>query len=81
MLTPILQPSEEEEIVDLMVMKLGSLFGLKCKKQGNDGRTERKFSSSNRLSTMSSDGWYSTVKNKVNFHSEYFVMAVAASFL
>ncbi|XP_078480345.1 LOW QUALITY PROTEIN: polycystin-1-like protein 2, partial [Lampetra planeri] len=35
------KPSEEEEIVDLMLMKLCSLFGLKCQKQGGDGRTER----------------------------------------
>lgn len=34
------QPSEEEEIVDLMLMKLGSLFGLKCKKENGDGQTE-----------------------------------------
>uniref|UniRef100_A0A8C4HX98 Polycystic kidney disease 1 like 2a n=1 Tax=Dicentrarchus labrax TaxID=13489 RepID=A0A8C4HX98_DICLA len=28
------KPSEEDEIVDMMLMKLCSLFGLKCKKQG-----------------------------------------------
>uniref|UniRef100_A0A8D3EA04 Polycystic kidney disease protein 1-like 2 n=1 Tax=Scophthalmus maximus TaxID=52904 RepID=A0A8D3EA04_SCOMX len=30
------KPSEEDEIVDLMLMKLCSLFGLKCKKQVGD---------------------------------------------
>lgn len=34
-----LQPSEEEEIVDLMLMKLCSLFGLKSKKK-DDALTE-----------------------------------------
>ncbi|XP_058485671.1 polycystin-1-like protein 2 [Solea solea] len=37
------KPSEEEEIVDLMLMKLCSLFGLKFKKQGGDEPTERPF--------------------------------------
>ncbi|XP_061526662.1 polycystin-1-like protein 2 isoform X2 [Phycodurus eques] len=36
------KPSEEEEIVDLMMLKLCSLFGIKCKsKQGDDGLTEK----------------------------------------
>lgn len=35
-----LQPSEEEEIVNLMLMKLCGLFGLKCKKQGVESSTE-----------------------------------------
>ncbi|XP_076592785.1 polycystin-1-like protein 2 [Chaetodon auriga] len=35
------KPSEEDEIVDLMLMKLCSLFGLKCKKQGGDCLPER----------------------------------------
>lgn len=30
------KPSEEEEIVDLMMMKLCSLFGIKCKKRSRD---------------------------------------------
>lgn len=29
----LFQASEEEEIVDLMVMKLFSFFGIKCKKE------------------------------------------------
>ncbi|XP_019954244.2 polycystin-1-like protein 2 isoform X2 [Paralichthys olivaceus] len=37
------KPSEDDEIVDLMLMKLCSLFGLKCKKQGGDSPTERPF--------------------------------------
>lgn len=52
----VLQPSEEEEIVDLMLMKLCSLFGLKCKKQESDSQTVRPFVSSasnNGLSTTS----------------------------
>uniref|UniRef100_A0A3Q1CIZ1 Polycystic kidney disease 1 like 2a n=1 Tax=Amphiprion ocellaris TaxID=80972 RepID=A0A3Q1CIZ1_AMPOC len=51
------KPSEEDEIVDLMLMKLCSLFGLKCKKQGGGVLTERPTVSSapiNRLSTISS---------------------------
>lgn len=51
------QPSEEEEIVDLMLMKLFSLFGLKSKKPGGDGLSERPVVSSapqNGLSTISS---------------------------
>ncbi|KAM9366988.1 polycystin-1-like protein 2 [Symphorus nematophorus] len=51
------KPSEEDEIVDLMLMKLCSLFGLKCKKQGGDCPTERPVISSasnNGLSTISS---------------------------
>ncbi|XP_026234452.1 polycystic kidney disease protein 1-like 2 [Anabas testudineus] len=50
------EPSEEEEIVDLMLMKLCSLFGLKCKKQESDSQTVRPFVSSasnNGLSTTS----------------------------
>ncbi|XP_053175168.1 polycystic kidney disease protein 1-like 2 [Scomber japonicus] len=50
------KPSEEEEIVDLMLMKLGSLFGLKCKKQGGDSPTDRpdiSHASNNGLSTIS----------------------------
>ncbi|XP_047436040.1 polycystic kidney disease protein 1-like 2 isoform X3 [Mugil cephalus] len=35
------KPSEEEEIVDLMLMKLCSLFGLKFKKQEGVGMTEK----------------------------------------
>uniref|UniRef100_A0A8P4GNN8 Polycystic kidney disease protein 1-like 2 n=1 Tax=Dicentrarchus labrax TaxID=13489 RepID=A0A8P4GNN8_DICLA len=35
------KPSEEDEIVDMMLMKLCSLFGLKCKKQGGNCLTER----------------------------------------
>ncbi|KAE8297039.1 Polycystic kidney disease protein 1-like 2 PC1-like 2 protein Polycystin-1L2 Precursor [Larimichthys crocea] len=35
------KPSEEDEIVDLMLMKLCSLFGLKCKKQGGDCPAEK----------------------------------------
>ncbi|XP_042266661.1 polycystic kidney disease protein 1-like 2 [Thunnus maccoyii] len=51
------KPSEEDEIVDLMLMKLCSLFGLKCKKQGGDSLTERpdiSSASNNGLSTISS---------------------------
>ncbi|XP_075966222.1 polycystin-1-like protein 2 [Anarhichas minor] len=40
------KPSEEDEIVDLMLMKLFSLFGLKCKKQDGDCPTERPVGSS-----------------------------------
>lgn len=47
------QPSEDEEIVDLMLMKLGSLFGLKCKKQGGEDQTRNATSSKNELSTVS----------------------------
>ncbi|XP_036400112.1 polycystic kidney disease protein 1-like 2 [Megalops cyprinoides] len=36
------KPSEEEEIVDLMLMKLCSLFGIKCKKDEKDGVDGRK---------------------------------------
>lgn len=52
-----LQPSEEDEIVDLMLMKLCSLFGLKFKQQGGDCLTERPDVSSvsnNGLSMISS---------------------------
>ncbi|XP_044057560.1 polycystic kidney disease protein 1-like 2 isoform X2 [Siniperca chuatsi] len=51
------QPSEEDEIVDLMLMKLCSLFGLKYKKQGGDCLTERPVvtsASNNGLSAISS---------------------------
>ncbi|XP_033504613.2 polycystin-1-like protein 2 [Epinephelus lanceolatus] len=50
------EPSEEDEIVDLMLMKLFSLFGLKCKKQSGDCQAERAAVSSafnNGLSTIS----------------------------
>uniref|UniRef100_A0A8C3A6T3 Polycystic kidney disease 1 like 2a n=1 Tax=Cyclopterus lumpus TaxID=8103 RepID=A0A8C3A6T3_CYCLU len=40
------KPSEEDEIVDLMLMKVFSLFGLKCKKQAGDCPTERPVGSS-----------------------------------
>ncbi|XP_040019356.2 polycystin-1-like protein 2 [Gasterosteus aculeatus] len=40
------KPSEEDEIVDLMLMKLFSLFGVKCKKPAGDGTTERPVGSS-----------------------------------
>ncbi|KAK5935294.1 hypothetical protein CgunFtcFv8_020669 [Champsocephalus gunnari] len=51
------KPSDEEEIVDLMLMKLFSLFGLKSKKPGGDGLSERPVVSAapqNGLSTISS---------------------------
>ncbi|KAI3377913.1 hypothetical protein L3Q82_009040 [Scortum barcoo] len=50
------KPSEEDEIVELMLMKLCSLFGVKCKKQSGDCLTERpavSSSSNNGLSTIS----------------------------
>ncbi|KAF3686447.1 Polycystic kidney disease protein 1-like 2 PC1-like 2 protein Polycystin-1L2 Precursor [Channa argus] len=53
------KPSEEEEIVDMMLMKLCSLFGLKCKKQGSESVTEKPFvtSASNiGISTIMSEG-------------------------
>uniref|UniRef100_A0AAQ4Q994 Polycystic kidney disease 1 like 2a n=1 Tax=Gasterosteus aculeatus aculeatus TaxID=481459 RepID=A0AAQ4Q994_GASAC len=40
------KPSEEDEIVDLMLMKLFSLFGVKCKKPAGDCTTERPVGSS-----------------------------------
>lgn len=46
------QPSEDEEIVDLMLMKLGSLFGLKCKKQGGEDQKGNATSSNNEPSTV-----------------------------
>nr|XP_046243263.1 polycystic kidney disease protein 1-like 2 isoform X2 [Scatophagus argus] len=46
-------PSEEDEIVDLMLMKLCSLFGLKCKKQQPE-RTVVSSASNNGPSTISS---------------------------
>ncbi|XP_069030569.1 polycystin-1-like protein 2 [Embiotoca jacksoni] len=51
------KPSEEDEIVDLMLMKLCSLFGLKRKKQAGDGLTEGpavSSAASNRVETISS---------------------------
>ncbi|XP_054473206.1 polycystic kidney disease protein 1-like 2 [Anoplopoma fimbria] len=51
------KPSEEDEIVDLMLMKLFSLFGLKTKKQAGDCPTDCPAGSSasnNGLSTVSS---------------------------
>ncbi|XP_059209203.1 polycystin-1-like protein 2 [Centropristis striata] len=52
------KPSEEDEIVDLMLMKLFSLFGVKCKKQGGDCLTNERplvsSASNNGLSTVSS---------------------------
>ncbi|XP_045888956.1 polycystic kidney disease protein 1-like 2 isoform X2 [Micropterus dolomieu] len=51
------QPSEEDEIVDLMLMKLCSLFGLKYKNQGGDCLAERPAvtsASNNGLQTISS---------------------------
>ncbi|XP_055085881.1 polycystic kidney disease protein 1-like 2 [Periophthalmus magnuspinnatus] len=47
------KPSEEEEIVDLMLIKLCSLFGIKCKKQSCDG-PNHKPPSSNGIPTISS---------------------------
>ncbi|XP_077374484.1 polycystin-1-like protein 2 [Festucalex cinctus] len=51
------KPSEEEEIVDMMMMKLCSLFGIKCKsKQGDDGLTDKaglSCASNNGISTIS----------------------------
>ncbi|XP_041634961.1 polycystic kidney disease protein 1-like 2 [Cheilinus undulatus] len=35
------KPSEEEEIVDMMLMKICSLFGVKCKKQNSEGKIGR----------------------------------------
>uniref|UniRef100_A0A668V1H7 Polycystic kidney disease 1 like 2a n=1 Tax=Oreochromis aureus TaxID=47969 RepID=A0A668V1H7_OREAU len=51
------KPSEEDEIVDLMLMKICSLFGIKCKKEGGDGLSGRPDTSSapnNTLLTVSS---------------------------
>uniref|UniRef100_A0A3Q3NKY0 Polycystic kidney disease protein 1-like 2 n=1 Tax=Labrus bergylta TaxID=56723 RepID=A0A3Q3NKY0_9LABR len=45
------QKHHKEEIVDLMLMKICSLFGVKSKKQGDEGQTE---GSNNGLSTISS---------------------------
>lgn len=39
--------------MDLMLIKLGSLFGLKCKKQGGDGLKEKATFSNNGPSTIS----------------------------
>ncbi|XP_019742004.1 polycystic kidney disease protein 1-like 2 [Hippocampus comes] len=51
------KPSEEEEIVDMMMMKLCSLFGIKSKtKQGDDGQTEKAqltCASKNEIATIS----------------------------
>lgn len=50
MLTPlplcIPQPSEEEEIVDMMLMKICSLFGIKIKKKGVNNHDSTKESGS-----------------------------------
>lgn len=54
------QPSEDEEIVDLMLMKLGSLFGLKCKKQGGGDQTRNATSSNNEPSTVSPGNSFSS---------------------
>lgn len=51
------KPSEEDEIVDLMLMKICSLFGIKCKKEGGDGLSGRPDTSSapnNTVLTVSS---------------------------
>ncbi|KAM9408292.1 LOW QUALITY PROTEIN: polycystin-1-like protein 2 [Pholidichthys leucotaenia] len=51
------KPSDEEEIVDLMLMKLCSVFGIKCKKQGGEDLTENPVILStphSRISTISS---------------------------
>lgn len=43
----LFQASEEEEIVDLMLMKLFSFFGIKCKKEEKpvtDGQPEQQWS-------------------------------------
>ncbi|XP_035483332.2 polycystic kidney disease protein 1-like 2 isoform X1 [Scophthalmus maximus] len=50
------KPSEEDEIVDLMLMKLCSLFGLKCKKQVGDSSTGRPFVSSVSTTSANSSG-------------------------
>ncbi|XP_022621079.1 polycystic kidney disease protein 1-like 2 [Seriola dumerili] len=50
------KPSEEDEIVDLMLMKLCGLFGLKCKKQGGDSLTERPVVSSASTTLIISSG-------------------------
>uniref|UniRef100_A0A665ST47 Polycystic kidney disease 1 like 2a n=1 Tax=Echeneis naucrates TaxID=173247 RepID=A0A665ST47_ECHNA len=44
------KPSEEDEIVDLMLMKLCSLFGLKYKKQGGNSLTEMPVSTTSTIS-------------------------------
>lgn len=49
-----LQPSDEEEIVELMLMKLCSLFGIKCKKQDGNQPNERAPAPKNAPSTISS---------------------------
>lgn len=36
-LLSLFQPSEEEEIVDLMLMKLFGFFGIKCKQEEKTG--------------------------------------------
>ncbi|XP_077451223.1 polycystin-1-like protein 2 [Stigmatopora argus] len=54
------KPSEEEEIVDLMMMKLGSLFGIKCKSKQGEGdlseKTGLSCASNNGISTISPGG-------------------------
>uniref|UniRef100_A0A8D3BLK0 Polycystic kidney disease protein 1-like 2 n=1 Tax=Scophthalmus maximus TaxID=52904 RepID=A0A8D3BLK0_SCOMX len=52
----VARPSEEDEIVDLMLMKLCSLFGLKCKKQVGDSSTGRPFVSSVSTTSANSSG-------------------------
>ncbi|XP_061738629.1 polycystin-1-like protein 2 isoform X1 [Nerophis ophidion] len=50
------KPSEEEEIVDLMMMKVCSLFGIKCKKPGDNSFSDKAGISStpnNRISIIS----------------------------
>ncbi|XP_076011881.1 polycystin-1-like protein 2 [Genypterus blacodes] len=48
------KPSEEDEIVELMLMKVGSLFGIKCKKPGGNGPAETTDASPG-LATVSSE--------------------------
>lgn len=75
------QPSEEDEIVDLMLMKLCSLFGLKCKKQDGVCLPERPVISSasnDGLSTISW-GWKcsSTVIKKFDRPTKCFALVFA----
>lgn len=65
------QPSEEDEIVDLMLMKLCSLFGLKCKKQVGDSSTGRPFVSSVSTTSANSsgnihEGWHVTLQSELD---------------
>uniref|UniRef100_A0A3B4T5N8 Polycystic kidney disease protein 1-like 2 n=1 Tax=Seriola dumerili TaxID=41447 RepID=A0A3B4T5N8_SERDU len=50
------QIHHKDEIVDLMLMKLCGLFGLKCKKQGGDSLTERPVVSSASTTLIISSG-------------------------